>query len=230
MARSTLTLRYVMLGIVTFALSVDTARSEDAWGTIIGGRTDRADGSSAITVGRKLRTTLETRVGTDFNLAAPQSRSLIQPEDTSSGAAWAKVTLPRSTLLGWDKATLDARVDSAHDTGRLGTSFSRSIAADKNLSVTVQDDYAVVRTLGPTDQTEAPAQSWETAKSVRLKVVPVDTTFSVGTRISTTDNQWLHSISAEQKILGPLTVSGGISETASGELNRSLSAGFKRTW
>lgn len=227
--------RAAILCVIAFALPVETARSEDArsedaWGKIIGGRVERADGSSAVTVGRKLPTVLETKVGADFNLAAPQDRLLMQPDDTSSGAAWANVTLPRSTLLGWDKATLDARVDSAHDTGKLRTSFSRSIAADKNLSVTVQDDYAVVRALGAADQTEAPAQSWETAKSVRLKVVPVDTTFSVGTRISTTDNQWLSSISAEQKILGPLTVSGGISETAGGELNRSLSAGFKRTW
>jgi hypothetical protein len=38
-------------------------------------------------------------------------------------------------------------------------------------------------------------------------------------------------LSAEQKLFGgPLSVTGSVSETATGDTSKSLRAGFKRTW
>ena len=48
--------------------------------------------------------------------------------------------------------------------------------------------------------------------------------------MSTTDEKWLRSLSAEQKLFGSMNVTGTVSETPTGDLNRSLTAGFKRNW
>ena len=54
---------------------------------------------------------------------------------------------------------------------------------------------------------------------------------SLGADISSADDKWLRTLSAEQKLFGgPFSVTGSVSETATGELSKSLKAGFKRTW
>jgi hypothetical protein len=44
------------------------------------------------------------------------------------------------------------------------------------------------------------------------------------------EDKWLRSLSAEQKIYGPLSIAGGIAETSSGTLDKTIKAGFKKTW
>jgi hypothetical protein len=54
---------------------------------------------------------------------------------------------------------------------------------------------------------------------------------SLGANISSTDEKWLPSLSAEQKLFGgPFSVTGSVSETPTGETSKSLTAGFKRQW
>jgi len=61
--------------------------------------------------------------------------------------------------------------------------------------------------------------------------LPTDTSVSLGADISSSDDKWLRTLSAEQKLLGgPFSVTGSVSETAGGELSKSLRAGFKRSW
>ena len=49
--------------------------------------------------------------------------------------------------------------------------------------------------------------------------------------LSTGEDKWLRTLSAEQKLLGgPLSVTGAVSETGAGDTAKSLKAGFKRTW
>ena len=49
--------------------------------------------------------------------------------------------------------------------------------------------------------------------------------------ISSTDDKWLRTLSAEQKLFGgPFSVTGSVSETATGDLSKSLKAGFKQNW
>ena len=127
--------RHALFCLVVFAASSDAALAKDPWETIVGGRTDKPDGSSSITVGRKLETNLDAKVGADFNLSAPPQTELrpgqspfIDNRDRSSGAAWANVTLPGPDVpLAWDKQTLDARVDPTQEQSKLGTTFSRSV-------------------------------------------------------------------------------------------------------
>jgi hypothetical protein len=56
------------------------------------------------------------------------------------------------------------------------------------------------------------------------------TAFSVGSKFSNTDDRWLQTYSAEQRLFGPLSITGAVSETANGGLDRSIRAGFKKTW
>jgi hypothetical protein len=54
---------------------------------------------------------------------------------------------------------------------------------------------------------------------------------SFGADISSIDDKWLRTLSAEQKLFGgPFSVTGSVSETPAGDLSKSLKAGFKRNW
>jgi hypothetical protein len=54
---------------------------------------------------------------------------------------------------------------------------------------------------------------------------------SIGADISSTDDKWLRTLNAEQKLFGgPFSVTGSVSETPTGDTSKSLRAGFKRTW
>jgi len=150
--------------------------------------------------------------------------------DQSTGAAWAKVTAPGlDAPLGWDKTVIDTRVDPTQEEGKLGTTLSRSMPLDENFSLTLQNGVSVTRTVP--NLTQPPAHTWASSQALRLDLVPTDTSVSFGTAISTTDEKWLRTLSAEQKLFGgPLSVTGSVSETAAGERAKSLKAGFKATW
>jgi hypothetical protein len=66
---------------------------------------------------------------------------------------------------------------------------------------------------------------------VRFNILPTGTAVSLGATVSSTDDKWLRTLSAEQKLFGgPLSVTGSVSETPTGEAATSVKAGFKRTW
>jgi hypothetical protein len=97
-----------------------------------------------------------------------------------------------------------------------------------NLTVTMQNGVSLTR---PLPTTGAHAQGWAASQALRFNVLPTDTTLSVGAAISSTDDKWLPTLSAEQKLFGgPFSVTGAVSETATGETSKSLGAGFKRQW
>jgi hypothetical protein len=48
--------------------------------------------------------------------------------------------------------------------------------------------------------------------------------------MSTADEKWRRSIGAEQKLFDGISVKGAVSETATGIPDKSISAGFKRSW
>ena len=158
--------------------------------------------------------------------------------DQSTGVAWASVTAPGlDSPLGWDKTTIETRVDPSHEQGKLGTTLSRSVPVGENFSVTLQNGVSVTRTLPsmaqPTSQTssQTSSQTWASSQALRFNILPTDTTLSVGANISSTDDKWLRTLSAEQKLFGgPFSITGAVSETAAGDAAKSLKAGFKRTW
>ncbi len=189
----------------------------------------------------------EAKVGVDYQ-APPSPVVGWQPEQLSAGAphaqssdvGWAKVTAPSlGSPLSWDKAMIETRIDPHQEQGKLGTTLSRSVPVGDSLSVTWQNGLSLTETRGSAAPapTSSAATSASTApvygsnQALRFNVLPTDTALSVGAAKSSTDERWLRSLSAEQKLLGgPLSVTGSVSETSTGELNKSLKAGFKKTW
>jgi hypothetical protein len=156
--------------------------------------------------------------------------------DQSTGVAWATVTAPGSGLgaaLGWwDRTAIETRVDPSQEQGQLGTRLSRSVPVGEDVSVTVENGVSMTRS-HPNAPAQGAAQShgWASTQALRFNLLPTDTTVSIGAGISSTDDKWLRTLSAEQKLFGgPFSVTGSVSETPTGDMSKSLKAGFKRTW
>jgi len=67
-------------------------------------------------------------------------------------------------------------------------------------------------------------------ETVRLSVDPYGTTFSASAGSSVSDSQWHNRLSVEQKLVGSLKVTTAVEDAGSAQPNKSISAGFKRTW
>lgn len=199
-----------------------------------------ADGSSSVTYGTRLRTDFETKVGVDVGMPstqiAPDPDRLINrgASNGNSGAAWATLTMPTGPL-GID-ASSNAKLDSAQDQSQIGLGLSRKLPINDALQMRLKSDYGVTSTLAappsPGAQSAASSigQSWETKRAVELDFLHSDTSITAGQQMSSSEEKWLRSLSAEQKIYGPLSITGGIAETSAGTLDKSIKAGFKKTW
>jgi hypothetical protein len=218
---------------------------------LIGNRSDKPDGSTALTVGRRLPTEWETKVGMDFGLKAPLTTSPTPEayldgwaqQDRSSGAGWASIAVP-ATPFGLDKAAIEARIDPTQDQGRLATTLSRSMPIGDDAKVTLQQGYAWTETLAnPAGATlvapggtsapsvSPPTQMLTSESQLSLNLLSTDTTFAAGAKLSSTEDKWLRTLSAEQKLFGgPFSVTGAISERPTGETDKSVKAGFKHAW
>jgi hypothetical protein len=75
-----------------------------------------------------------------------------------------------------------------------------------------------------------PARNYQTEQSAKLSIADTGTSFMAGQTLSTTDDKWLRKIGAEQKLFDGVSISGSIGETPQGTTNKSLTAGFKRSW
>ena len=182
---------------------------------------------------------------TDQTVGAPIDPDRLLPgaaAHTSSGAAWASVTAPAlDAPAGWDKATIDARFDSLNEERKLGTTISKSVPLNDRFSVTLQNGYSMTQSQTPGSTVTIPgtlgasapygtSHSFSSDNMAKLNLLPTGTSLSVGTAMSTTDEKWLRSIGAEQKLFDGISVKGSVSETATGVPDRSISAGFKRNW
>jgi len=227
--------------------STPSARNAD-W--TFGSRTDRPDGSAAMTVGRRLPTEWETKVGTDVSLAAPAgvaaSENLMRggaAADRSSGAVWGTLTMPGVRPLGFDKTSIEARVDAGKDEGKLGATLSRSVPINADLSVTLQNNYSLKQSLASSTATAprmplaanasagaATTPAFGLDQTVRLNVNPSGTTFSAAAGSSTLDTQWHSKLSVEQTLAGPLKVTTSLEDAGTAAAAKSITAGFKRVW
>jgi hypothetical protein len=177
-----------------------------------------------------------SRMGVDYRKPAipgadfqPGALTAGADPDQSNGVAWATVTAPGFDFpLGWDSASIETRLDPSQEQSEVGTKLSRSVPVGDNLTVTMQNGLSLTR---PLPNAAAHTQGWAASQALRFSVLPTDTTLSVGAAISSTDDKWLPTLSAEQKLFGgPFSVTGAVSETATGETSKSLGAGFKRQW
>lgn len=174
----------------------------------------------------------EHKVGIDYTKPSiPATRyqpeGLVTLPDQSTGAAWATLSGPLS-LPGWNQTEIEARVDPAQEEGKVATTLRRSLPISEDVVVTLENGVSVIQSLPHAPQ--AP-RSWASSQALRLDLPSSATSVWVGADISSTDEKWLRSLSAEQKLLGgPVTIKGSIRETAGGDPSKSLSAGVKWTW
>jgi hypothetical protein len=224
------------------------ANTEMSWSS-----KDKSNGSAAVSVKQPLSPFWDTRIGADMTVTrqpATMSELLAEKaanggsEPQSSGTAWAAITAPGVGPI-WDKTAVEARVDPAQEQSRLGTSLSKSLPLGEQYSLTLQNGYNVIQqchgSLPCADCAHLsampvpgamgrPARNYQTEQSAKLSITDTGTSFVAGQTLSTADDKWLRRIGAEQKLFDGVSLTGSIAETAQGASNRSLTAGFKRSW
>jgi hypothetical protein len=199
---------------------------------------DKANGSSAVSVKQPLSSFLDTRIGADMNVArTPQTLTESQilanggslPQ--SSGTAWAAITAPGVGSI-WDKTAVEARLDPSQEQSKLGTSLSKSLPLNEQYSISFQNGYNLIEQgiIPVPGIVSRPTRNYQTDQSAKLSIAETGTSFTAGQTLSSTDDKWLRSVGAEQKLFGGVSISGSIGETPLGTTNKSLTAGFKRSW
>jgi hypothetical protein len=208
---------------------------------------DKPDGSSRVAIKQPLPTTdWDSKVGVDLNAAAPTltyqpGAPLPGTQTGNAGAAWASVGLP-------NLASLDARVDPGNDQGRLGTTLQHSIPLGSGFSFALRDSFSVSDSLGVTGPTpSAPAglpmmalpqtatsastdPVWSNQPGVKLAILSTGTTLAANLASSSTDPVTHNTLSAVQKIYGPLHVTTSVTDLGEATANKSISAELKLDW
>ena len=205
-------------------------------------RTEKPDGSTTVVVKQSLSTGWESSAG--VNLAASKTdasaaydRPLPSTRDGfGAGAAWASVGVPN---IG----SVDARVDPSNEQGKVGGTLKQSIPFGGRFAVTVQDTYSVTQTMaqpaGPADlplmtlpANPAPLtpQVFGNEKAVKFNILPTGTTLGAGVTTASNDPVTHNTLSAEQKLYGPLQVTTAVTDFGQTTTNKSITAGFKLHW
>jgi hypothetical protein len=199
-----------------------------------------ADGSSAVTVKQSVSSFWDTRIGADMTVTkepTTMSELLAQKAENggnlpqSSGSAWAAATAPGAGAI-WDKTAVEARVDPGSEQSKLGASLTKSVPLSSDYSLTLQNGYSV----NQQGTTALPGvgghitRNYETDQSAKVTITDTGTSITAGQTMSTSDDKWLRKVGAEQKLFDNVTVSGSVGETSQGAINKSLTAGFKKSW
>lgn len=199
-----------------------------------------ANGSSAVTVKQSVSSFWNTRIGADMTVAKePTTMSELMAQKAanggnlpqSSGSAWAAATAPGAGPV-WDKTAVEARVDPGAEQSKLGASLIKSVPLSNDYSLTLQNGYSV----NQQGTTALPGvgghvtRNYETDQSAKVEITGTGTSITAGQTMSTTDDKWLRKFGAEQKLFENVAVSGSVGETSQGAINKSLTAGFKKSW
>ncbi len=110
--------------------------------------------------------------------------------------------------------------------------MSKSVPLSEQYSLTLQNGYNVIQQgIVPVPGIAGhPARNHEMEQSAKLSFTGTGTSFIAGQTLSSTDDKWLRKIGAEQKLFGGVSITGSIGETPLGVTNKSVTAGFKRSW
>jgi hypothetical protein len=206
--------------------------------------TEKSDGSSTMAMKQPLPN--NANVGADLGLAAsaPDGYRPGRPlpgsrDDRNAGAAWASVGVMPNF------ASVDARVDPSNDQGKLGTTFKHAMPIGSNFSMTLEDSYSVTETFsaaptGPADlplmvapvnsPTPAIPQVWGNEKGAKFDVLPTGTTIGAKFASTNIDPVTHNTLSAEQKLYGPLHVTTAVTDVGQPTKAKSITAGFKLNW
>ncbi|HEY6024333.1 MAG TPA: hypothetical protein VIV34_09170 [Pseudolabrys sp.] len=206
-------------------------------------RTEKADGSTTVVVKQPLHTEWDNSVGADLaptntGPSAAYDHPLPATRNEFGGsAAWASVGVSN---IG----SVDARVDPSNEQGKLGGTLKHSIPFGGRFAVTLQDTYSVTETVGqpsagPTDMplmalppNPAPLtpQIFGNERAVKFNVLPTGTTLGAGLKTASNDPVTHNTLSAEQKLYGPLQVTTAVTDFGQTTSNKSITAGFKLHW
>jgi hypothetical protein len=204
-------------------------------------RTQNLDGSSSIVVKQLLPTEWSNSVGANVgpsNSGGAFGQPLPTTRDSApSGAAWASLGVSN---IG----SVDARIDPSAEQGKVGTTLKQSIPFGGRFAVTLQDTYSVTETLGqpsadpsdiplmrsPSAPVGATPQVFGNERSVKFNILPTGTTLGAGVVTASNDPVTHNTISAEQKLYGPLQVTTAVTDFGQATSNKSITAGFKLHW
>lgn len=217
--------------------SSGAGRTTSSWS-----RNDRTNGTSAVAVKSVVTPYWDTQVGADLNVVRSSGTLTtldVLPETAldptpknSSASAWASITAPGVSYL-WDKTAVDARMDPGTDQGKLGTTLSKSVPLwNEQFALTLQNGYRVIQQapFPLTHTSQGSGRTLEVERLAKFSITETGTSLIAGQVMSTTDDKWLSKVGAEQKLFGDISVSGTVSETSTGFSNKTLSAGFKKSW
>jgi hypothetical protein len=205
-------------------------------------RTEKLDGSTTVVVKQPLPTEWENSVGADLGpsnagASAVYDRPLPTTRDGfGAGAAWASAGVRN---IG----SIDARVDPTNEQGKLGGTLRHSIPFGGRFAVTVQDTYSVTQTMaqptGPSDlplmalpanPTPLTPQVFGNEKAVKFNILPTGTTLGAGVTTASNDPVTHNTLSAEQKLYGPLQVTTAVTDFGQTTSSKSITAGFRLHW
>ncbi len=212
------------------------AGNDPAWTT-----NNNANGSSAVSVKQSISPFLDTRIGADMTVARQGTMTTSEQLSErlanggnlpqSGGSAWAAISAGGVASI-WDKTSVEARVDPGADQSKVGTSLSKSVPLSEQYSLTLQNGYSYIQqgVVPVPGFVGRPSSSYNTDQSAQLSVNDTGTSITAGQTLSASDDKWLRRVGAEQKLFDGVTVSGSVGETAQGTINKSIGAGYKRSW
>lgn len=210
-------------------------------------RAENPDGSSTVTVKQPVSAEWNANVGLDLGVAAP-APDTYQPDQPITGgaaappprAAWGSIAVVPNL------ATLDGRVNSANDQGRLATTFAHSVPLGSQFSVTLHDTYSVTDSLraaygaptatgGPPmialpETTAAAEPILSNERGFKFDILPTGTALSAGLASASTDPVTHNTFSADQQLYGPLHVTTTVTDVGEATSNKSITAGMKLNW
>ena len=204
-------------------------------------RTNKSDGTSSAALKQPLPIDWDAKIGADVGYTASDGylRPLPANRDNGAGTAWASVGVVPNL------ASVDARLDPNNDQGKLGTTFKHSLPLGSKYSVTLQNSYSVTQTFVPTATASSdipmmtapvgssgPAvpQVWGNEKIAKFDILPTGTTFGAGLASTSTDTVTHRTLSAGQKLYGPLEVTTAVTDIGQTYASKSVSARFKLNW
>ncbi len=212
---------------------------------------EKTDGSRSVAVKQPFAAgDVAASVGADVNTAAAAPASL-QPNTPLPGSAdgqgsasvWASIGLT-------NLASIDVRATSGNAQGQVGTTFKYAIPLGDTLSVTMQDRMSATQSYGApvTDPSAAaglpltaapapaappaadPAPVFGSERSVSLNYKPTGTTLAATSSSASNDPMTHNTLSADQKLIGPLHVTTAVTDPGEPGENKTVTAGFRLQW
>ena len=113
-----------------------------------------------------------------------------------------------------------------------------------NFSMTLQNSYSVTEAYGtpqpgpsdiplmaaPPPPAPGAPQIWGNEKAAKFDILPTGTTFGAKLASSSTDPVTHNTLSAEQKLYGPLHMTTAVTDVGQPTASKSITAGFKVNW